>query len=225
MKIKNNTKRCYRSELEILRDMLDVIYRSTTRDGVRKTHLLYYANLNTRQLEKYLERMRECDLILVDDSGRLHITRKGVTVLTLMNKLMHLLDQTYEKRLVDEIRRATLRTLASLGFRVQSPAFRYGISGLQHYFDALVEFEGREVMLHFSLHNKDDPLMELAFFSISVLDCDGRGILITDKKFPVSNSLTRVGERIYIIKVDVDNPSNAKYLLSSEILRLLGTQP
>ncbi len=63
-----------RDKIAILVDMLEVIG-----DGARKTHIVYKANLNFESCRKYLNAMRNADLvdIRVESPMKWGITEKG----------------------------------------------------------------------------------------------------------------------------------------------------
>jgi len=63
-----------RDKISILVDMLEVIG-----DGARKTHIVYKANLNFESCRKYLNAMRNADLvdIQVESPMKWAITEKG----------------------------------------------------------------------------------------------------------------------------------------------------
>ena len=68
----NKTKKRNRSKIEIVRDMLSIVSVS-----VRKTRIMYQANLNYGQLEKYLRGLLEQGLVKRDDDSCYLITWKG----------------------------------------------------------------------------------------------------------------------------------------------------
>jgi len=67
---KNKNKN--RRRLDIVRDML-----SAASVRVRKTRVMYQANLNHRQVEKYLKILLESGLVELDDDSLYLITGKG----------------------------------------------------------------------------------------------------------------------------------------------------
>jgi predicted transcriptional regulator len=52
----------YRGKLQIIADILSVI-----RDGAKKTHVMYQANLSFTLLRRYLSEVLEAGLVIVDD--------------------------------------------------------------------------------------------------------------------------------------------------------------
>ena len=68
----NKNKKRNRSKIEIVRDMLSIVSVS-----VRKTRIMYQANLSYGQLEKYLGSLLEQGLVECDDDSCYLITWKG----------------------------------------------------------------------------------------------------------------------------------------------------
>lgn len=220
--ISDKNCRCYRSELVIIRDILRGIYDSS-REGVRKTHLMYIANLNSKQLEKYLNKLLECNSLSKLPDGRLCITKKGVVILTLMSKLLDMLG-SIETRSSTNLKEHTFKLLERLGFKIVSPVYKWGSSGIRHYFDGVVKFEDKEVLIGFSSENSEDLLINFAVFLVSVIDCGGRGILVTSKKNNVNIDVEELNSKVSIVEIDLESPSDVKYLLASEILRFMRGQ-
>jgi len=53
-----------RSSLDVIADILD-----TSRDGVKKTHLMYHCNMSFTQLERYLNLILKTRLVVIEDDG------------------------------------------------------------------------------------------------------------------------------------------------------------
>lgn len=64
-----------RNDLDICADILQV-----ARDGAKKTHLVYRANLNFSIIKKYLRKLKENGLI-ESENGRFFTTEEGVRFL------------------------------------------------------------------------------------------------------------------------------------------------
>lgn len=62
----------YRNRLEIIADMLSVV-----RDGAKKTHIMYQANLSFKLLRQYLAEVLDAGLVNVDNGNYYRITRRG----------------------------------------------------------------------------------------------------------------------------------------------------
>jgi len=67
-----------RNRVEIMHDMLKIIQEKGGK--IKKTHLMYKANLSHKQMKAYLDELMKSSLIENDESGKsilLCITKKG----------------------------------------------------------------------------------------------------------------------------------------------------
>ncbi len=62
----------YRGKLQIIADILSVV-----RDGARKTHVMYQANLSFSLLKRYLSEVLEAGLVCVDNEDQYKLTARG----------------------------------------------------------------------------------------------------------------------------------------------------
>ena len=62
----------YRGRLQIIADILSVV-----RDGAKKTHVMYQANLSFTLLKRYLTEVLEAGLVRCDDEDCYKLTRRG----------------------------------------------------------------------------------------------------------------------------------------------------
>jgi len=62
----------YRTRLQIIAEILEIV-----RNGARKTHIMYKANLSYKLLCKYLNEVLECKLARIDDGDSYVIAPKG----------------------------------------------------------------------------------------------------------------------------------------------------
>ncbi len=131
--------RSYRSEIIIIRDILSSLNKPTLR-GLRKTRLLYAANLNTTMGNLYVRRLQASRLISLDDDSTFKITSKGVRVLRLLNTIISELereDDGWGSRIMDSLREAA----DSLGIGLHTHATRRGVLG-SHRIDMLLNPDG-----------------------------------------------------------------------------------
>ena len=70
----------YRSHLEILVDILSLV-----KEGARRTHIMYRANLSFKLLDKYLNEVLTAGLARLGDDGFYKITEKGLIFLDKCN--------------------------------------------------------------------------------------------------------------------------------------------
>jgi len=77
-------KRC---EVEIIHDLL-----SSAQEEIKKTHLMYRTNMTYNQFIKYLDALKEKDLIEEIKSGQngnnYYLTEKGKKLLDCLNKVL-----------------------------------------------------------------------------------------------------------------------------------------
>ena len=87
----------YRDSLDIVKDMLLV-----ATERVKKTRIMYQANLSYRHMEKYLEGLLESELIECDDSSCYMVTSKGKEFLQMYEEYLE-----RQRRLKQEIKGAS----------------------------------------------------------------------------------------------------------------------
>jgi len=71
----------YRDRLQIIADILSVV-----RDGAKKTHVMYQANLSFTLLKRYLTEVLEAGLVRCDDEDCYRITGRGRSFLERFGK-------------------------------------------------------------------------------------------------------------------------------------------
>ena len=69
--------------MEILVDILSLV-----KEGARKTHIMYRANLSFKLLDKYLNEVLTAGLVRLDDDGFYKITGKGLIFLDKCNSFL-----------------------------------------------------------------------------------------------------------------------------------------
>lgn len=73
----------YRNKLQIIAEILEIV-----RDGAKKTHIMYKANLSYKLLCKYLDEVLECGLVRVDCEDSYVVAPKGKKFLQQFNRYM-----------------------------------------------------------------------------------------------------------------------------------------
>jgi predicted transcriptional regulator len=71
----------YRGRLQIIADILSVV-----RNGAKKTHVMYQANLSYTLLSRYLTEVLESGLVSCDNEDRYNLTRRGKNFLDIFNE-------------------------------------------------------------------------------------------------------------------------------------------
>jgi len=81
-----------RSESDIIHDIL-----VETKDGIKKTQLMYKANMSNTQLDRYLEKLIEQQFIQLrtntDNGTTYQLTEKGKQLDTALQQVLKILDQ------------------------------------------------------------------------------------------------------------------------------------
>ena len=103
----------YRDRLQIIADILDVV-----KDGARKTHVMYQANLSFALLRKYLVEVLDAGLVSVDSEDYYKVTRRGQEFLDRFHEYSERCDQIEEqlnhvndeKNMLESLIRNDLRT-------------------------------------------------------------------------------------------------------------------
>jgi len=78
----------YRDKLQIIADILSVV-----RDGAKKTHVMYQANLSYTLLKRYLTEVLDAGLVSCDNEERYRLTRRGHNFLNRFNEYSKRCDQ------------------------------------------------------------------------------------------------------------------------------------
>lgn len=215
-----NSAKNYRSELKILSDILEA-FKKENAGVINKTRLMYYANLNSRQLDKYFKKLAKADILRITSEGKVSITRKGNMFYHLAKKVLEMLEVD-NKNWLPEFKRVMFELAENLGFEVEIQPQVVGESNVKHQFDAMVKIGDEKIFLIFS--REEDPLLEFAFFITALIDCKSRGIMVVDSRIPQSleNLTKELESRVSIVRVSKTDFSKLKYILASEILRLMG---
>jgi len=100
-------KRCC---LKIVADILSVL---TTRKNVRKTHIMYGANLSYTLLNRYLDKALNANLIRQDHDGYYKITSKGISFLNTYDSYIKKKEQVKEKIMEMNNKKSELQHLLS----------------------------------------------------------------------------------------------------------------
>ena len=169
-----STSQRHRSNLEIMYTIL----RYVALEGkAKKTHILYHASLNSRSLERFLQRLIESGFLetVEGEHGTLYtITMKGRQALRTMAQLMKLMSPE------DSVRRVDLgRLVRDAEVSARSPGRVLGRSGIMHSFD-LVLGEGSNKLVATVVDPRATPdeLIDAASrFIVGVLDTGLRGVI------------------------------------------------
>ena len=105
----------HRSDLEIVKDILTIVFNDI---DVRKTHIMYRANLSYRLLEKYLERIQGLKLVDATEQGFFRLTEDGRSYLKECDSLIDVRNRVREQFRTVESKRTALEQLLDLNRKI-----------------------------------------------------------------------------------------------------------
>ncbi|GEM_PF-1728067 len=200
----------HRSRIDIIESILNFLYE---KGSVKKTHLLYATNLNTRSLEKYLNHLVSINAIKPtrDTKGKLKyiLTPYGRHLLRLIIKLHRSLENpeplTYfeeelKKKLGDKQgdQRDNVSTIMINDIQ--------GISGLIYNVTIIIEHSEKYILIPIHNYSEDNELVEeISRIILYLIDTDKKVVVALKsldayKKNVVKNILTSLMERIHVDK-------------------------
>jgi predicted transcriptional regulator len=175
--------RKYRSDTEILYGLLKVIVSAGAR-GIKKTHLMYRTNLNSKMLQRYMDILTEANVVVEEKRGKQKIVRlspKGSIVYSSLEQLMTALFPQEEDEFTKFAKNEFKRFLKE-GWDVSTETIVPGKSGLEYKPDVLLVKNGKRVLVKFILGQGDlGAVSQLVIFYSEVLDTGSTGLVVTDK--------------------------------------------
>jgi len=188
--------RKYRSEMNIISDIL-MSFNKSTSGAIGKTRIMYAANLNTKMLSEYLEKLIKYGLIIEENVGSrtlYRITPKGILTLMILLKLRSLLDvkNTHNNRieLVEAIKDYFIKKTSG---KILESYTALGESGLIHYFDLMVGLEENSyAAVYISTSTSSIASLEYLWFVLGLLDV-GVGVGI----FVETGTSARIEKKMY----------------------------
>ncbi len=166
--------RKYRSEMNIISDIL-MSFNKSTSGAIGKTRIMYAANLNTKMLSEYLDKLMKYGLIVEENIGSrtlYRITPKGILTLMILLKLKSLLDvkgpHGSRVELVENIKEYFSRGASK---KIMESYTALGESGLIHYFDLMVNLENDDyAAVYVSTSPNNIESLEYLWFVLGLLD-------------------------------------------------------
>ncbi len=166
--------RKYRSEMNIISDIL-MSFNKSASGAIGKTRIMYAANLNTKMLSEYLEKLVKYGLIIEEQTSNrvvYRITPKGILTLMILLKLRSLLDVKGEHNnrigLLETIKEYFTKNTRS---GIMESYTALGESGLIHYFDLMIKLEGNEyAAVYISTTSNNISSLEYLWFILGLLD-------------------------------------------------------
>ncbi len=163
-----------RSRIEIIHDILEYI----DREGLAsKTHILYATNLNTRSLEKFMEKLLSIGAINLEEvNGRRYysITSSGQTLLKLIIRVHRILETREEDIDSKGVFIEIIRTKLELSFtdNIKRNVIVEGYSGIQYKIEYLIDNTAIIPLINKELYDEEEILSILSKYLLLTLDTD-----------------------------------------------------
>ncbi|MEM0046004.1 MAG: winged helix-turn-helix domain-containing protein [Fervidicoccaceae archaeon] len=207
-------ERKYRTDTEILNEMMSVIV-SGGEQGIKKTHLMYKTNMNSKMLQKYLNILERGGLITEVSIGKqklVKLTSTGVLAYSALQSLSNMLAMSAGTRQYAEQLSWYVGELSKAGLQVYTGKTILGKTGMQYLPDAIADVKGEGYLVKFIIGKRGfESNIELLNFILMLIDSERKGILITDNadleksiprkladdiKFVFVISPEKIGERV-----------------------------
>ncbi|MGC8563453.1 MAG: winged helix-turn-helix domain-containing protein [Fervidicoccaceae archaeon] len=176
-------ERKYRTDTEIIYEMMSVIV-SGGEQGIKKTHLMYKTNLNSKMLQKYLDILEKGGLITEITLGKqklVKLTSAGVMAFSALQTLSTLLNIPAGIGSATNQKSKYLDELSKTGFPVSTGKTILGRTGMQYQPDAIIEIKGESYPVKMIVGKKEfEGNIEFLNFILMLVDGEKKGILITD---------------------------------------------
>ncbi|GEM_PF-983374 len=201
----------HRSKIDIMWAILDFIER----EGVAgKTHVLYAANLNSRSLERFIDKLLGIGAInveVIDGRSRYFLTSYGYKLLSLLTSVREILENKSlisVSALTNKAMSEIIRNKLKLSDEVSLEYGRivYGESNLEYIADVIVSNTDIYIILYLSSGmNREDIANVLGKALLILVDTDLKCI------FVISHSLNHVVHRFKNV-LDKANIDRSRYM-------------
>ncbi len=175
----------HRSETEIIYSLMLATYKTSDR-GIKKTHLMYVTNLNSKMLSKYLERLVQLNIVkyvLHGNEKRVVLTKRGIALLFILEKMYELIEERDKDNLYKNIRDQVEYYAKSNGLSIVREYYVKGkLTGLPHIFDLALgplDPESKELIVARIVTDQSEATHPLLIFIMSLIDTGLRGIFIS----------------------------------------------
>lgn len=215
--------RKYRSEMNIISDIL-MSFNKSTSGTIGKTRIMYAANLNTKMLSEYLEKLISYGLIIEENLGNrtvYRITPKGILTLMILLKLGSLLNV----KSIHENRVELLKTIKDyfsndVAGKIMESYTALGESGLIHYFDLMVRLgDNKHMAVYISSSSNNISPLEYLWFVLGLLDVGATtGIFV--ELGNASRLERRMYDRIEVYKLSL--PRADQMMIKSFLAQITG---
>ncbi len=172
----------YRSDIEIFYEILKNII-DAGEFGIKKTHLMYKTNLNSKMLAKYLNILKEAGVIEEEKFKKQKLVKLsplGKTAYAALRILMTILKPMKPRQEVEFIKEELMR-LTKKGWMVRSGIAIDGRTGADYLPDVIIRRKMKTYMVRILLGNSSmESQLLLVNFMVAVIDTGCKGIVITD---------------------------------------------
>jgi len=197
-------ERRYRSDVEILLEILEHIVSASDK-GIKKTHLMYKTNLNSKMLAKYLDMLIKAECIEEIRIGKLKVIRlrpAGKRVYASLKVLAGILFPKKEPPEVEFVKKE-LERLGTLGWNVKLDRIVIGKSGVDHEPDVILSKDAERYLVYLSYGKGDIESRVLLLDAITaVLDTGSKGIVISDREGDLARAVPEeLKGRFHVIAV------------------------
>ena len=174
--------RRYRSDTEIFYEILKTII-DAGEFGIKKTHLMYKTNLNSKMLARYLKILEDAKIVEEEKFGKQKIVKLsplGKTAYAALRMLVSILKPARPPQEVEFIKEE-LRRLCKRGWTVRYDTVVSGRTGADYLPDAVIfkDLDQYLVGIFVGSSSMESQIL-LVNFIVSVIDTRSKGIVITD---------------------------------------------
>lgn len=215
-------ERKYRSDTEILYEILHTIMSSGDR-GIKKTHLMYKTNLNSKMLARYLDMLLRANLIEEVQFGKhkiVRLTPLGKHAYVNLRVLKKLLFDTEEPREMSYVK-SELTKLGKYRWNIHFGRIILGRSGLEYLPTAtMVKDTGGRYMIDVYLGVRGlEARALLMHFLMGVADSGYKGLVLAEEPELEKAVPSRLKDMVIVL------PLRPLDTLLERVLKAIGEEP
>ncbi len=169
----------YRSSNEIV----FLVLKSCLRP-MKKTHISYYANLNSFQLTKYLKMLLDNGFLTTTKDNKLVTTHRGMLLVERLEKVFELYeDPEGEGGTLSDVRSVLKSIIDDVGYELYENYTIRGLSGVLHVFNYVLKLNPPVVVaIGGPTSNDIENTNKILSFIVQVIDVNGYGVYISMSK-------------------------------------------
>ncbi|RLF06636.1 MAG: hypothetical protein DRJ60_04120 [Thermoprotei archaeon] len=151
---------------------------------MKKTHISYYANLNSFQLTKYLTMLIDNGFLTTTKDNKLVTTHRGMLLVERLEKVFELYeDPEDEGNSLNDVKKILRDVIEDIGYDLYENYTIRGISGVSHLFSYVLKLNPLVVVAIGGLASDDmEGINKILSFIVQVMDVDGFGVYISMNK-------------------------------------------